>query len=251
MHTCPGLMRDKLASLLEVVKCVLKHTFQMFDQLKESICGTVLTSDKEALVDSTSKECMKWIELTMDAFLSLLIETVRLCHHASHMMSSSECQEVLCHNLPVLTSFLCTFNSMYVLKHLVHLHLKLLICSLCKDLASFHGSLMSLFQSSVCTKSVQSWLRGQTATLSASYMQQDEVTKTTDHAAASSLQSTAVDSMELAQLDASLESNLIGSVVRKGALLLLKYSALVLTANSEVSQFSTTLKLTGIQKLVR
>lgn len=251
MHPCLGLMRDELASLLDVVECVLKHTFQMFDQLKESICGSILASDKEALVDSTSKECIKWIELAMDAFLSLLIETVRFCHRTSHIISSSERQEVLCHNLPALTSFLYTFNSMYILKQLVHLHHKLLVSSLCKDLASFHGSLMSLFQSSVCTKAVQSWLRGQTATPSASYAQHDEVTQTTDHTAVSSLQSTAVDSMEL---DASLESNLIGSIVRKGALLLLKYSALVLAADGEVSQFSTTLKLTGIytiQRLVR
>lgn len=215
----------KTDAVWEVVASVLKQSLKVFDKLVKELCLQE-PAEKDERRRSLAEQGMKWVELTLDAFFSLSIETLR--HHRTN--NTSDCFvscELIYDSLFQFTSFLEGTKSLYLLKQIVALHLKILNnSSLFEhfDLLSIHHSLTKLFQSNLFTKAAESWL-GTTGGPSSQAKIAETTNSTSPHSCT-----------ETNEWGLTLESCIIGTIMRKGVLLLLNYSALVLADGDKNSE---------------
>ena len=209
-------------SLWEFVISLLKRSLQLIEAVKRLYKQLMEKEDEDG-------ECRrKWVELSVHALLCLFIETLRHSNTGAdnmtlsvhHMTMKRECTELIFRNLSSLTSCLDFLHSTYVLKECVHLHQKTLsTCTFLHreyNLVPLHNSLVKLYQSSVFIRTAQAWMRtvSKSGCLQANHL--DATSRLiSDHVL-------------------TLEDSLVSTVMRSGALLLLKYSAAVVNRPYEM-----------------
>ena len=223
-------------ALWQIVTALMKLILEQVRELCKRWHNT-FSLEKEDGDRSPVKCHIKWVELTVDAFLSLLIEILRH-HRVGHMTIITESQEIIYHSLLELTctSLLNLSKSIYIQKQLIRLHLKIITASFLKeqDPQQVHSSLLKLIQSDALTTTARSWFNTTTKPM----------LKPTNHTELSRSQIPNETSCGGTVLQSdneqglTLDSSLVGTVMRKGVLLILKYSASVLKA-VEMAKHST------------
>ena len=230
MHAGSSTTSSGISALWKVVVDVIKQSLQVLSECK--CLQETEEEEKKERDEGLAKRQIKWMELTVDAFLSLLIETLRHCH-TSHMTESTKPQKLICHNLSQITSLLDTSRSVYVLKQLVHLHLKLITNSSFSEDIDIRCSMLNLLQSDVFITTAQEWL---STVADYDKARASESSKVSNTLPGITLQSANEQGL-------TLESSLVCTVIRKAVLLLLNYSVIVLTPNSKDIQSASTGKL--------
>lgn len=228
-HVAMYQFLPSLGSVTSLWECVigwLKHSLQLFEQVKELY--------KQLAKQDEDRKCrIKWVELSVDTLLCLTIEILRHANtsadhvttSADHVTSKYECQELIHHNLLELTSVLDFSQSTYALKEVIRLHQKILTHSFSQEYDSLpiHNSLLKLFQSHIFIKTAQSWVR------SISPMELNTKAQVLDTISHFSLLHSSI--AESNEQGLTLESSLIHTIMRKGVLLLLRYSAMTVATH--------------------
>jgi hypothetical protein len=233
-------------SLWRCVVGVLKHSLQLLVEVKE------FYKQLKGAEEEDRKFRLKWVELSVDTLLYLSIETLRhscssvdhmttdVCHVSTspdHMTIKYECRELIYHNLFEFTSFLDCSQSIYILKDLVRLHQKLLLCSFAEGYEPFpiHSSLLKLFQSDIFVKSARSWLGRVHSPVNPMKVQCHDVVDAGVQAVDVIGHSSVGEANEQ---NLTLKSNLTSIVIRKEVLLLLRYLVSILTSHQKASSLT-------------
>ena len=234
-----------VSSLWVCIAGVLKWSLQLLREVKELYQHLMMKGEEY-------RKCqMKWVELTVDALLCLSIETLRhmnssadhmttRLHHMitspDNMTTKNECRELICSNLSEFTAILDLSQSIYILKELVCLHQKILTYSSEQyHSLSIHSSLSKVFQSSIFTGVVRSWLNRDAKFISPTEITTQVHVRNRDTTMISHTNLLLSSMIENNGRDSTLESSLISTVMRKGVLLFLRYLASILAADKKAT----------------